>query len=146
MVVLERVAGEIRERAAQVREELAERERVFRDETQRLRDELARLDGALRAMGHEREMPERGQRGSARAVRARRGQNRARILEVVGERSGVSSAEVAQATGIAASTVSSTLARLASEGEVLREQLPGGGIGFRVADRSTGDGATGNDV
>ena len=139
---LDRLAQDIRERADQLRAELAERERVFRAETQRVRDELARLDDALRAMGEEPEVP--GRRGArvsaARAPRAPRGQNKARILGVVGERSGVSAAEVAQATGIASATVSSTLAKLASSGEVLREQLPGGGVGFRLPDRQAGDG------
>ena len=136
---LDRVAQDIRERAEQLRAELAERERVFRAETQRVRDELARLDGALRAMGEEPEVP--GRRGArVSGSRAPRGQNKARILGVVGERSGVSAAEVAQATGIASGTVSSTLAKLASSGEVLREQLPGGGVGFRLPDRQAGDG------
>ncbi len=136
---LDRVAQDIRERADQVRAELAERERVFRAETQRVRDELARLDGALRAMEGDHEVP--GPRGARAPVpRAPRGRNRARILGVVGERSGVSAAEVAQATGIASATVSSTLAKLASAGEVEREQLPGGGVGFRLPDRPSGDG------
>ena len=136
---LDRVAQDIRERAEQLRAEIAERERVFRAETQRVRDELARLDGALRAMEGKPEAPGRGS-DRARVSRAPRGQNKARILGVVGERSGVSAAEVAQATGIASATVSSTLAKLASSGEVLREQLPGGGVGFRLPDRRSGEG------
>ncbi len=133
------MAQDIRERADRLRAELAERERVFRAETQRVRDELARLDGALRAMEGDLEMPSRGGE-RASASRAPRGQNKARILSVVGERSGVSAAEVAQATGIASATVSSTLAKLASAGAVLRDQLPGGGVGFRLPDSQPGDG------
>ncbi len=136
---LDRVAQDIRERADQLRTELAERERVFRAETQRVRDELARLDGALRAMEGDLNMPYRGGE-RASALRAPRGQNKARILGVVGERSGVSAAEIAKATGIASATVSSTLAKLASAGEVLREQLPGGGVGFRLPDPQPGEG------
>ncbi len=59
---------------------------------------------------------------------------------MVGERSGVSAAEVAQATGIASATASSTLAKLVSAGEVLREQPPGGGVGFQLPDRQSGIG------
>src|SRR3712207_3960692 len=97
-MTLERVAQDIRERSEQVRRELAERERAHRAETQGLRDELARLDAALRAMGGDATgvEPERPSRR-----RAPRGQNRAKILAVVSERSGVSAAEVAQSTGIA---------------------------------------------
>ncbi len=136
---LDRVAQDIRERADQLRTELAERERVFRAETQRVRDELARLDGALRAMEGDLDMPYRSVE-RASTSRAPRGQNQARILGLVGERSGVSAAEIAQATGIAPATVSTTLAKLASANEVLREQLPGGGVGFRLPDGQPRDG------
>ncbi len=133
----DRVAQDIRERAEQLRGELAERERVFRAEAQRMRDELARLDGALRAMGG---APVVLGGGDERPSVFPRGQSKARILGVVGERAGVSAAEVAQATGIASATVSSTLAKLASSGEVLREQLPGGRVDFRLPDRRSGEG------
>ena len=128
---LDRVAQDIRERAAQVRKELAERERVYRAETEQLRDELARLDAALRAIGDEPAVPERRGAGS-RASRARRGQNKAQILDMVAARCGVSAAEIAQATGIASATVSSTLAKMASSGQVVKEKLPSGGVGFAL--------------
>jgi len=133
VVVLDRVAEEIRERAAQLREELAERERLYREETQPLRDELARLDAALRAMSPESGEPRPAGSAAPPRARAPRGQNRERILAVVVERAGVSAAEVAQVTGIAPGTVATTLAKLASADEVVREQLPGGGVGFRLA-------------
>jgi DNA-binding transcriptional ArsR family regulator len=135
---LERVAQDIRERAEQVRRELAERERAYRVETQQLRDELARLDAALRAMGGDTDTLE-PERAVLKSPRAPRGQNRAKILAVVSERSGVSAAEVARTTGIASATVHSTLAKLTSGGELVKEQLPSGVVGYRVPDEVAED-------
>ncbi len=93
---LDRVAEDMRARAARLRAEVAERERVFRAETQRVREELTRLEGALRAMEGDAEVP--GRSGEHPLVpRAPRGRNEARILGVMGERSGVSAAGVALA-------------------------------------------------
>ncbi len=132
MGTLDRVAQDIRGRAEQLRGELADRERAYRAETQQLRDELGRLDAALRVIGDE---SYGAQPAPARRVasRAPRGQNKAKILAVLGERPGVSAAEVAQATQIASATVSSTLAKMTAVGEVLKEQLPSGGVGYRMA-------------
>ena len=129
---LDRVAEDIRGRAEQLRHELAERERAYRAETQQIRDELARLDAALRAMGDEARVPER-RVASPSGPRAPRGQHKAKILDVVSERSGVTPAEIAQATGIASATVYSTLAKMTSAGDVVKEELPSGGVGFRIA-------------
>jgi CRP-like cAMP-binding protein len=130
---LDRVAEDIRERAEHVRRELAERERAYRAETQQLRDELARLDGALRAMSEDAE-PAEGTARRSSAPRAPRGENRAKVLGVIAERSGVSAAEIAQATGIASATVYSTLAKLTQADEVVKEQLPSGTVGYRLPD------------
>jgi len=130
---LDRVAEDIRQRAEQVREELAERERVYRAETQQLRDELARLEGALRAMSQDGTAAEsRARRASER--RAPRGENKAKIRRLVSERSGVSAAEIAHATGIASATVYSTLAKLVQADEVVKEQLPSGTVGYRLSE------------
>jgi DNA-binding IclR family transcriptional regulator len=55
------------------------------------------------------------------------------VLAVVSERPGVTAGELVATTGIARPTVSTTLSRLASEGLVARQELPGGGVGFRIA-------------
>jgi DNA-binding MarR family transcriptional regulator len=44
----------------------------------------------------------------------------------------VTTGEIAHATGIARSTVSPTLARLAGAGLIERVELPGSGVGFRA--------------
>ncbi len=126
-------------------EELLERVvREIRDRKQALQaavDESARLERALAAI--DRGRPDDAARPTAspsrprrrptqRGKRAARGANRDAILALVGERPGVTAGEVAEATGIARSTVAATLARLASVGAVERVQLPGGGVGFRA--------------
>src|SRR3954451_9441489 len=96
-------------------------------------EESVRLQAALDALGDG---------GSARAAtttvtaapvrRTPRGENRRRILEVVEGRPGASAGEVAQVTGIARPTVASTLAKLASDGEVERVDRPAGGVGLKL--------------
>ena len=51
---------------------------------------------------------------------------------MISERSGVSPAEIAQATRISAATVYSTLAKMTAAGEVAKENLPSGGVGYRI--------------
>jgi DNA-binding transcriptional ArsR family regulator len=104
-------------------------------------EESARLERALAALGREprtraagaeptRSRPARRQ--SPPRKRAARGANRDAVLAVVHERPGASAGEIAQATGIARSTVPATLARLVDAEAIERTQLPGGGVGFRA--------------
>jgi DNA-binding MarR family transcriptional regulator len=51
----------------------------------------------------------------------------------VGERPGATAREIADATGIARTTVASTVTRLAAAGVLGRSELPGGWVGFRTA-------------
>ncbi len=132
---IEQVARDIQTRAEQVRVALAERERAYRRETQEMRDELARLDAALRAIAGEPQGPKRQTPASpASSPRAKRGENRLKILRVVDERPGVGAAEVAQSTGIARPVVYSTLAKLAQAGEIEKVDV-NGSAGYRVADQ-----------
>ncbi len=131
---IEQVARDIQARAEQVRVALAEREEAYRRETQQLRDELARLDGALVAIAGESQGPKRQTpASSASAPRAKRGENRSKVLRVVGERPGVGAAEVAQSTGIAKPIVYSTLAKLAQAGDIEKVDV-NGSPGYRAAD------------
>jgi DNA-binding MarR family transcriptional regulator len=50
----------------------------------------------------------------------------------VRERPGSTAREIADATGIARTTVASTVTRLAANGALERSELPDGGVGFRV--------------
>gem|GEM_PF-6369181 len=52
---------------------------------------------------------------------------------MVSERAGVSPSEIAQATSIAQPVVYSTLKKLVDKGQVVKEELPGGTTGYKVA-------------
>jgi DNA-binding transcriptional ArsR family regulator len=75
-----------------------------------------------------------GARARPRRSRAAPGANRERILALVRERPGATAGEIAEATGIARPTVTTTLRRLADVGEVLRAERPGGPAGFHAPD------------
>jgi len=120
---------------ARVRREIRER----RQAAQAAYEESRRLERALAALGSEPSAtalsgPDSARpprRPARRRRRAAQGANREAILAVVRERPGVSAGEIAQATGIARSTVSPTLSRLIAAG-VERTELPAGGAGFRL--------------
>jgi DNA-binding IscR family transcriptional regulator len=57
----------------------------------------------------------------------------------MGERPGATAGEVAAATAIARPTVASTLGKLARSGELETAELPGAGVGYRLARPAVGD-------
>jgi MarR family len=75
-----------------------------------------------------------GAKASARAARrAPRGANREAVLRVVADRPGVSSGELADATGVKRTTLSTLLATLTKRGELERREMPGGQRGYALA-------------
>lgn len=135
-LLLDRVRTEIRAR-------LAESEAAVR-EYERLQAALTALGGALPiaamtalddarppASAPARRRQNRGAR--AGAARAPRGANRAAVLRVAGERPGVSVAELSSAAGVGKSVLYNLLRALEQCGELVREQLPGGATGYRLA-------------
>ena len=81
-------------------------------------------------------------RASRAARRARRAARTARrSCSVVGERPGVSAAEIADVTKISRAVTYNTLAKLVEQGKVEKTELPGGQTGYKPAppaDRSRG--------
>jgi DNA-binding transcriptional ArsR family regulator len=67
------------------------------------------------------------------------GAKRAAILALLRERPGVSAREIADATGISRSTVTTTLSRLVDASVIERIQPPGGPAGFQLSTRATGE-------
>ena len=124
-----------------------------RDLEQRLNDIERELD-ALEPLLREREqiqaalsrVPFAKQRGggarpatkgtSARKQRSRapRGANREAILTLVGERPGVSAAEIADVTKISKAVTYNTLAKLVEQGRLAKTELPGGQTGYKPAE------------
>jgi len=66
-------------------------------------------------------------------TRAPRGANREAILGLVGERPGVSAAEIADVTKISRAVTYNTLAKLVQQGRLEKTELPGGQTGYRPA-------------
>jgi Fic family protein len=130
--LLDRILEEIRDRK--------ERSREAYEESQRLRAALAALE-----VGHAEPAPpsssqSRGGRRRSASRRAQPGENLAKIREAVAERPGATAGEVAAATGVARATVTSTLGKLARDGEFERTSLPGGGVGYRERRQGRSDG------
>src|SRR4051794_18055663 len=133
--LLDRILGEIRERMNEARD--------AHDESQQLERALAALDAkAEGGVGERRSQGARPRRRRSRgrrspSARAGRGANREAIIAAVAERPGSTAREIADATGIARTTVASTVTRLAVSGALERSEPPGGGIGFRPGPSAT---------
>ena len=131
--LLERIQAEIRERLDASREAVREYER--------LRAALEALDGAARPAS-------RGDRSQATPVarararrraksggsrkRAPRGANREAVLQLVGERPGITTSELAAASGVAKPTLYTLLSSLTKQDVLQRQELPGGQSGYRI--------------
>jgi hypothetical protein len=81
--------------------------------------------------------PGRSGRSSAKSavpstLRAPRGANREAVLRVVADRPGVTSGELADATGIKRATLSTLLGKLTRGGELERRELPSGQNGYAL--------------
>jgi hypothetical protein len=123
-----------------IRSEIHERREVCRAAV----EESARLEAALIALGNAQPRaaavrsaepsaaaPGRATRKAA-AKRAPRGANRAAVLEVLGDRPGVGVAELSSASGVKKPVLYALLNTLVEEGEVVKEELPGGGAGYAL--------------
>jgi hypothetical protein len=81
-----------------------------------------------------------GQRKTPAArPRAPRGANREAVLKVVGERPGVTSAELAAASGVPRGTLASLLRTLVTRGELEKRSLPGGKTGYALSSTAPAD-------
>jgi hypothetical protein len=117
--LLDRIHAELRERLAASRAAVEESER---------------LQAALAALGAQSApAPRRAPaRRSATGQRAPRGANREAVLRAVGERPGASAGELAAASGVARPVLYNLLRTLSQRGELVRQELPGGGAGYSL--------------
>jgi hypothetical protein len=81
---------------------------------------------------------ESGARAPSARKRSPRGANREAVLRVVGERPGVTAAELSAASGVHHGTLSTLLRTLISRGEVEKRPRPGGRIGYALAASTEG--------
>jgi hypothetical protein len=131
--LLDRIQEEIRERLDASREAVREYER--------LQAALEALDGAARSASRgDRPQPtpvarsraRRRARSAGSRGRAPRGANRDAVLKVVGERPGITTSELAAASGVAKPTLYTLLSSLTKQDVLQRQELPGGQSGYRV--------------
>jgi sugar-specific transcriptional regulator TrmB len=114
-------------RLSEIERELAGLEPLI-SERERIRAALARPPFAGRARPATKGTSARKSRS-----RAPRGANREAILGVVGERPGVSAAEISDVTKISRAVTYNTLAKLVEQGRLEKTQLPGGQTGYKPA-------------
>jgi MarR family protein len=129
--LLDRIKTEIHERLEESRAAVAEYERL--EAARRALDgsggSTATRGSARRTQRAAPRQRSTGRRGSARQ-RAPRGANRDAVLRVVSERPGVTTAELAVASGVDRNTLYALLANLTKRGELERRRLPGGKAGY----------------
>jgi hypothetical protein len=131
--LLDRIQQEIRERLDASREAVREYER--------LQAALEALEGAARSASRDdrpqptplaRSRARRRARSAGSRGRAPRGANRDAVLKVVGERPGITTSELAAASGVAKPTLYTLLSSLTKQDVLQRQELPGGQYGYRV--------------
>jgi IclR helix-turn-helix domain len=131
--LLDRIQEEIRERLDASRDAVREYER--------LQAALEALDGAAQpaSRGDRMQTPPVARSHARRRVRsagsrrrAPRGANRDAVLKVIGERPGITTSELAAASGVAKPTLYTLLSSLTKQDVLQRQELPGGQSGYRI--------------
>ena len=122
--LLERVLREIRDRKAAAW--------AAYEESRRLEQALVALGPPRERSGNRADGRSRRPGSKPRRQRAAPGVNRAAIVALLRDRPGATAAEIAEATKIGRSTVTTTLGRLIDAEDVQRVELPGGRTGFGI--------------
>ena len=131
--VVERAVREIESEAKRIRAEIDKQRKDLDKRVKPLQDQLSELDDAIRRLAHlDGRKPAATKRPTGGAAarkptggRAPRGANKAAILAALNEEPGASASEIAAATGIKSTVVSSSLTNLAKQGEVKRTKRNG---------------------
>ena len=124
------IAKHIKARIKQIEDQLRQHD-TLANELDRLRGALARLDGAARSRVRGKGSSTsastpptnraRAPRSTSTPARAPRGQNKARVLEAL-KAGPMTASEISGQTGIATSTASTLLSRLAKTGEIVKAE------------------------
>lgn len=110
------------------RREIRERMEILREAV----DEYAQLDAALRALGGD-SLPLKVATATPAPPRAPRGENKAKVLEAVAERPGATVSELSEVSGVPKQLIYNVTRSAIEREEIVREELPSGGTGFRLA-------------
>jgi sugar-specific transcriptional regulator TrmB len=123
--VIGRLRRELEQRLGEIERELAGLEPLIREQ-ERIRAALARPPFSAPSRPATKGTSARKSRS-----RAPRGANREAILSVVGDRPGVSAAEISDVTKISRAVTYNTLAKLVEQGRLEKTPLPGGQTGYK---------------
>lgn len=129
--VIADLRNDLERRLKEVDRELEAYEPLLRERAQ-LQEALATppfASGTPRAAAPKRKSAPR----KSASPRAPRGANREAILKVVGDRPGVTAAEISDVTKISRAVTYNTLAKLVEQGQLAKTELPGGQTGYRSA-------------
>ena len=133
--LLQRILGEVRQRLDASRQAVEEHRRLERA--------LEALGAASAGAAEPREAPRSAARSTGRGARraraatagssrAQSAANRDRLLNVIGDRPGVTRAELPAATGLSGASVAQGLRRAIAAGRVRERELPGGQTGYAL--------------
>ena len=128
---------DLEQRLKDVERELANVDPLLR-ERERLREALATPPFATSAPAPRAAAAKAPSTRKTR-TRAPRGANREAILGVVGERPGVSAAEISDVTKISRAVTYNTLAKLIEQGRIAKTELPGGQTGYKPGDATASE-------
>ncbi len=119
-----RAINEIESEAKRIRVEIEKQRKDLEKRVKPLQDQLSDLEDALRRLARrDGGKPAAKKRSAGR--RAPRGANKQAILTALKKQPGASAAQIATATGIKPTVVSSSLTNLAKQGEVKRTKRKG---------------------
>jgi predicted HTH transcriptional regulator len=125
---------DLEQRLKEVERELANVDPLLR-ERDRLRSALATPPFATTTAAATAAAPRVATKSARKSrPRAPRGANREAIVRVVGERPGVSAAEISDVTKISRAVTYNTLAKLVEQGKIAKTELPGGQTGYKPSD------------
>jgi hypothetical protein len=131
--LLDSIQRQLRERLDELRPLVVEYQRLAAAE--QALDEGHGHPGSSTSRPARRRSPRRRQSTARRAATgASRTANRDKLLAVVGERPGVTKAELKDATGLSSAGVAQNLRRLVARGQIREEPLPGEQVGYRVGE------------
>jgi hypothetical protein len=133
--LLDSIQRQLRERLDELRPLVSEYERLQAAETALGAGAAGRLASADR----EGERPpgtrrRRRSAGGRTSTPASREANREKVLAIVGERPGITRAELKEAAGLTGAGVGQNLRRLLDSGQLRDEALPGGQSGYRLGE------------
>jgi hypothetical protein len=130
--LLDSIQRQLRERLDELRPLVSEYERLQAAEAALGAGAFRRPTSADR--GGERGSQPRRRAGGRTSTSASREANREKVLALVGERPGITKAELREAAGLTGAGVAQNLRRLLASGQLREEALPAGQSGYRVSE------------